>query len=140
MVQYASITRRDAFLSGEFGESYARKLFGDVAVSTLPHISRGKRKGAIKGQLIWEKCVVGGWHRCGAFSGVVTPGFVRADIVINGQVILTTSYSSFEKKSAAEAREASDRAKRNQDYEMERAELLWFTPKWPRMELPAWKL
>jgi hypothetical protein len=52
---------RSANLATEFGESYARRLFGDDAVDQLPRYVRGPKKGKPKGRVVWKKCVRGGW-------------------------------------------------------------------------------
>lgn len=63
MTQYANIIERDAWLSSEFGEDFARRIFGDEVVDGLPRYVRGKRKGAIKGIIRWDKVERGGWVR-----------------------------------------------------------------------------
>lgn len=60
---YAVIEERLAWLSTEFGETLARKYFGDKVVDELPRYVRGKRKGQIKGQFNWLKVESGGWVR-----------------------------------------------------------------------------
>lgn len=105
-VQYARTETKSAFMSGDFAVSYATRLFGAETVANLPRISRGKRKGLVKGMLSWTKCIVGGWQRSGAFGGgVVYPGFVSAEIEVDGKVVMTTSYPTYEKKMAREAEE-----------------------------------
>jgi hypothetical protein len=110
MVQYARIDIKTAYMSGDFAVSYATRLFGAEAVAALPLISRGKRKGQIKGILTWQKASVGGWHRNGDASGVVLPGFVSATVSVDGKVVLETTFSTYEKKAAAEAARAAERA------------------------------
>jgi len=56
----AHIETKKAYLSTDFGESYARKIFGDELINKLPVITRGERKGKLKGYLIWDKVVSGG--------------------------------------------------------------------------------
>ena len=56
----ANIETKQAYLSTEFGESYARKIFGDDLINQLPVITRGERKGKLKGYLIWDKVIAGG--------------------------------------------------------------------------------
>jgi len=74
---YAKTETKTASLAGEFGESFARRIFGDEAVDSLPRITRGPRKGKIKGYMGWKKCVVGGWFKTapGHYQEVNT-GFV----------------------------------------------------------------
>lgn len=61
MTNYADINERDAWLSSEFGEKMARRYFGDEAVDALPRYIKGKRKGLLKGQIVWRKVDAGGW-------------------------------------------------------------------------------
>jgi hypothetical protein len=110
MVQYASIETKTAYMSGDFAVSYATRLFGVEAVAALATISRGKRKGLIKGVLSWTKCSVGGWWRDGQNEGrVVYPGFVSASIEVDGKTILRTAFASHEAKLKAEADEEQRR-------------------------------
>ena len=60
---YAVIEERSAWLSTEFGETLARKYFGDKVVDDMPRYVRGKRKGQIKGKMTWLKVESGGWVR-----------------------------------------------------------------------------
>ena len=66
MTQYASITTRSAWLGKEFGEEYARKIFGDDVVDALPRYVRGKNAGKFKAEIEWAKVERGGWIRTGA--------------------------------------------------------------------------
>ena len=66
MANRASLSYRDARLSTEFGESYARKLFGDATIDALPKYVRGKNAGKIKGTIVWTKVERGGWIGRGA--------------------------------------------------------------------------
>ena len=61
MTQYAKFEARTAWLGKPFGESYARRLFGDSAVDALPRYVRGKNAGKFKAEVAWVKCVEGGW-------------------------------------------------------------------------------
>lgn len=75
---HAVYETKSAWLSSEFGESYARRLMGDEAVDNLPRYVRGKRKGCLKGRLIWKKCVHGGWVGKGSIPDGGGPvGFVE---------------------------------------------------------------
>lgn len=69
MVQYAKLESKSAALSGEFGQSFLKRRFGDdlaaYILETLPKFSRGPRKGLIKGYIHWTKCNEGGWFRSG---------------------------------------------------------------------------
>lgn len=87
MTNYARIENRSAYLSSEFGEDYARRLFGDEIIDALPRYVRGKRKGKIKGRVTWRKCVKGGWVKTGPYGGygdangyVQGKGFIGATI------------------------------------------------------------
>lgn len=59
--QRAKFATKSAWLGTEFGEDYARKLFGDATVDALPRYSRGKNAGKLKGKVEWLRCVEGGW-------------------------------------------------------------------------------
>ena len=63
MTNYAVIDAREARLSEDFGEEFARRRFGDAAVDALPKFVRGKNKGRTKGWVSWKKVVCGGWVR-----------------------------------------------------------------------------
>ena len=74
-----------AYISGEFGESMARRYFGDEVVDAMPRYVRGKRKGQLKGQVSWTKVVRGGWVRTGAYDEAYGPaGYVERRV---GQII-----------------------------------------------------
>jgi len=60
---YAVTETKTASLSQEFGEGFARRIFGDEAVDALPRFTRGPRKGKIKGLIGWKKCTRGGWFK-----------------------------------------------------------------------------
>lgn len=68
MTNLAETQCNQAYLSGEFGESLARRYFGDELVDTMPRYVRGKRKGQLKGQIKWKKVTRGGWVRTGAYD------------------------------------------------------------------------
>lgn len=61
MTQYAKFETKSAWLGTEFGESYARKIFGDEIVDALPRGVRGKNKGKLKQTIGWVKVIEGGW-------------------------------------------------------------------------------
>ena len=65
MTQYAKFQSRSAWLGTEFGESYARRLFGDEVVDSLPRYVRGKSVGKFKADVSWLKCIEGGWIKTG---------------------------------------------------------------------------
>jgi hypothetical protein len=56
---------KKSWLGTEFGESYARKLFGNDVVDTMPKYSKGKNIGKFKVELRWVKCTAGGWVKTG---------------------------------------------------------------------------
>lgn len=85
MTNYAQCTTRTAWLSTEFGESWARKLFGDTIIDNLPRYLRGKRKGLIKGQIEWTKCTKGGWVKTGPYDEQAT-GHVQARGFMNASI------------------------------------------------------
>jgi len=57
---YAQIETKKTYLSSDFGESYARKIFGDDLINQIPRITRGERIGKLKGYIIWDKVISGG--------------------------------------------------------------------------------
>lgn len=62
-MNYATLEHRAARLSGDFGESFARRAFGDDVVDALPRFVRGKNAGKLKGEIEWIKVTRGGWVR-----------------------------------------------------------------------------
>lgn len=83
-MSYAQILTREAYLFSEFGESMARRYFGDDVIDSLPRFVRGKNKGKIKGMVRWKKVERGGWVNTGrAIEGPV--GYVENRV---GKVIL----------------------------------------------------
>lgn len=81
----ASFTTRTAWLGHEFGESYARRLFGDEVVDALPRYTRGKNVGKFKVELEWTKVESGGW----VSAGVAGYGHVenRVGRVIDARIV-----------------------------------------------------
>lgn len=61
MTQYARFRTNAAWLGKDFGESFARRVFGDAAVDALPRYTRGNSAGKIKADIAWVRCVEGGW-------------------------------------------------------------------------------
>ena len=62
----AHIEYKSCWLGKEFGEAYARKIFGDVVVDALPRYGeRSKYAGKFKVELEWQKCTRGGWVSAG---------------------------------------------------------------------------
>jgi len=78
MTHLAQFKEGHAYISGEFGESMARRYFGDEVVDSMPRYVRGKRKGQLKGQISWKKVVRGGWVRTGRYDENYGPsGYVE---------------------------------------------------------------
>lgn len=65
MTNYARTEEKYSKLSTEFGETLARKWFGDEVVDEIPKYVRGEKKGKLKGYLKWIKVTKGGWVRTG---------------------------------------------------------------------------
>lgn len=81
---FAKIEIKEAWLSTEFGESYARRVFDDdgfvqqtghCEVDDMPRYVRGNRKGKLKGKIVWRKVTKGGWL---SGYGIVKPGTTYA--------------------------------------------------------------
>jgi len=89
MTTYAAFKENTAYLSGDFGEKYARRLFGDDIVDALPRFVKGKNKGKIKGRLDWKKCVRGGWVGQGS-SSYGAEGYVenRVNKTISAKLVI----------------------------------------------------
>ena len=70
-VNYADIKYRDAWLSTDFGRDYAMKIF-NLAESDLEKLvgryTKGKRKGLLKGKIVWSHAVKGGWVKTGRYD------------------------------------------------------------------------
>ena len=78
MTQRAKFEIKSAWLGTEFGEKYARKIFGDEVVDALPRNVRGKNKGKLKQTIVWLKVIEGGWVSEGrAHGGEESVGFVE---------------------------------------------------------------
>ena len=63
MPKYADLVRNAADLSTDFGLDWAKKLFGEEAVASLPVRASGKNKGRPKGFVVWRKASVAGYCR-----------------------------------------------------------------------------
>lgn len=91
MTHLAQFKAGHAYISGEFGESMARRYFGDEVVDSMPRYVRGKRKGLLKGQIRWEKVTRGGWVRTGAYDVDHGPsGYVerRVSKIISAELLI----------------------------------------------------
>ena len=91
MTTRAKFETKVATLASDFGESYARRLFGDDAVEQLPVYVRGPKKGKRKGIVKWAKCVGGGWVGQGSHAdGGGAIGYVerRSGKVLAARLIL----------------------------------------------------
>jgi hypothetical protein len=84
MANHAKFERRTAYLSGEFGESMARRYFGNELVDSMPRYVRGQRKGLLKGQIEWRKVKQGGFVITGLNEGEGPSGYVERRV---GKVI-----------------------------------------------------
>ena len=90
---YAKYSYKRAWLNTEFGENYAKRIFGEQFIQTLPIASKGKNKGKIKNHFIeWKKVEAGGWVRTGQYDwdGMQASGYVEKRI---GKVIEVKLYS-----------------------------------------------
>jgi hypothetical protein len=70
-----------AYLNTDFGLNLACKKFNltpDQLKELVGVYSKGKRKGQLKGQIVWLKVIKGGWVKTGAYDhDTMTPsGFV----------------------------------------------------------------
>ena len=83
MVQYAKVENRYAYLSTDFGIEMARRWFTEEELALVPVITRGKRKGKLRGLIKWKKAAEGGWSR--AKGGVVYPGISDVALVWTAQ-------------------------------------------------------
>ena len=81
---HAQFRCKQAYLSGEFGESMARRYFGDELVDAMPRYVRGKRKGLLKGQIVWRKVERGGFVITALNEGDGPSGYVERRV---GKVI-----------------------------------------------------
>lgn len=71
-VQYATTMQRSAALSSPFGYKVACEKFGPALIDAMPKVSKGPRKGALKGFIVWQATTEGGWSR--ERGGVLYPG------------------------------------------------------------------
>lgn len=70
-VNYCQITTNTAYLNTEFGLTLACKKLNktpEQIESLVGRYKKGKRKGQIKGVLVWRKVVKAGWVRMGAYD------------------------------------------------------------------------
>jgi len=84
MANHAKFEARTAYLSDDFGESMARRYFGDELVDSMPRYVRGKRKGLLKGQIAWRKVAKGGFVITALNEGEGPSGYVERRV---GKVI-----------------------------------------------------
>lgn len=79
---YAQFRDGYAYLSEDFGKELAMKKF-NLTEEMLEIIAgryvRGKRKGLLKGMIVWTKCIKGGWVKTGPydFEAGRAQGFVQ---------------------------------------------------------------
>lgn len=82
-----------AYLSTDFGRDLALKKF-NLSLEQLTEIvgvyKKGKRKGMLKGKLVWNKVTKGGWVRTGAYDWDVmqAQGFIAKPGVCFGFAIV----------------------------------------------------
>lgn len=67
-MSHAVITTKSAPLAYEFGQTLAKKYFGDEALENLPKYVRGAKKGQPKGRIHWRKVERGGWVSEGGYD------------------------------------------------------------------------
>lgn len=75
--RYATIECRQGFISDEFIAKLTMNHFGLTPKELemlVGRVTRGKRKGQLKGRLNWLKCVRGGWRKIG-------PGYMNGQVV-----------------------------------------------------------
>ena len=89
----ASFKEQSAPLCFDFGESFARRKFGDKFVDCLPRYKRGKNKGKIKGEIVWLKCINGGWVSRGGGRGFVEN---RKNQIVNIAIRIGDKWKGFE--------------------------------------------
>jgi hypothetical protein len=54
---------KTAYANSEFGQKLLNKYFSPESIASVPVNSKGTRKGMIKGQIAWIKCLEGGFTR-----------------------------------------------------------------------------
>lgn len=82
-VQRALTVRHEAYLNTLFAQSFVQMKPGlnlDIIEALVGRFTRGKRKGLLRGTVIWNKTEVGGWSR--ADRGVRYPGVQEDSIEI----------------------------------------------------------
>lgn len=68
MTNYASVRENVAYLSSDFGESFASRHFTVEQLEQFGRFKRGKNKGRLRGAVRWKKVESGGWVKQGADS------------------------------------------------------------------------
>jgi hypothetical protein len=63
MTNYAEFAVRSASLASDFGGEFAAKYFAADVLAKLPVYVRGPKKGKLKGEVEWVRCIRGGWVR-----------------------------------------------------------------------------
>lgn len=98
---FAESETNDAWLSSEFGESYARRIFGDEIVDGLERYKRGKYKGKLKGKIVWRKITKGGWV---SGVGLASPGTCYAHGIFEmpwgREPVLLHGYDAYDRDAA----------------------------------------
>ena len=70
-VNYAEFQQGYAYLSEDFGRDLAMRKFNlteEQLEQIVGRYVKGKRKGKLKGKLVWTKCVKGGWVKTGPYD------------------------------------------------------------------------
>lgn len=88
MTTRAHFERKQASLSGEFGQGYAQRHFNltlDQLEQMVGRYTRGARKGQLRGLLVWHVVTRGGWvSELGGGGFVTTPGLRYGHAIIDG--------------------------------------------------------
>lgn len=85
---YGSIGEFTAWLSTEFGLNIAMKWFNlneEEIESIFGRYKKGKRKGYLKGMVIWKRCTHGGWFHLINGGGFVCPS---TKVIFHKQLVL----------------------------------------------------
>ena len=70
-VNRATFQSKFAYLSGNFGKELAMKKLNcseEELEKIVGQYVKGKRKGLLKGKIVWRKCIKGGWVKTGPYD------------------------------------------------------------------------
>jgi hypothetical protein len=84
-VNYAVTKTNRAALATDFGRGLAQMWFGlnnDILEAMCGTFVRGKNKGKLRGEVVWEKVERGGWSIKGGHGHVEFPGIKSKRLVI----------------------------------------------------------